>query len=50
MNRAMHDKLLKLKIPHDYTERPGKHDWLYWSNAVDYQMLFFRKYFDRVLK
>ncbi|MDB5211866.1 MAG: XynC protein, partial [Sediminibacterium sp.] len=22
MNRAMHDKLLKLKIPHEYTERP----------------------------
>ncbi len=50
MNRAMHDKLLKLKIPHDYTERPGKHDWAYWNNAVDYQMLFFRKYFDKVLK
>lgn len=50
MNRAMHQKLLKLKIPHEYTERPGKHDWKYWENSIDYQFLFFRKYFDRVLK
>lgn len=50
MNRAMHEKMLKLKIPHDYTERPGKHDWAYWSNAIDYQMIFFRKHFDRVLR
>lgn len=47
MNRAMHDKLLRLKIPHEYTERPGKHDWAYWANAIDYQMVFFRKYFDK---
>ncbi len=45
-NRALHEKLLQLKIPHDYTERPGKHDWAYWRNAVEYQLLFFRKYFD----
>jgi S-formylglutathione hydrolase FrmB len=50
MNRAMHEKMLKLKIPHEYTERPGKHDWAYWSNSIDYQMLFFRKHFDKVLK
>ncbi len=50
MNRAMHEKLLKLKIPHEYTERPGKHDWKYWENSIDYQMLFFRKYFDKVLR
>jgi S-formylglutathione hydrolase FrmB len=47
INHALHEKLLKLKIPHDYTERPGKHDWNYWRNAVAYQLLFFRKYFDK---
>ncbi len=47
MSRAAHQKMLKLKIPHDYTERPGKHDWVYWSTAVEYQLLFFRNYFDR---
>ena len=50
MNRAVHEKMLKLKIPHEYTERPGEHNWKYWENAIDYQVLFFRKHFDRVLK
>ena len=48
MGRVVHQKMLSLKIPHDYTERPGKHDWKYWSNAVQFQLLFFRNYFDRV--
>ncbi|HEY6504917.1 MAG TPA: alpha/beta hydrolase family protein [Chitinophagaceae bacterium] len=47
INHALHEKMLRLKIPHDYIERPGKHDWNYWANAVKYQLLFFRNYFDR---
>jgi S-formylglutathione hydrolase FrmB len=47
MSRAAHQKMLQLKIPHDYTERPGKHDWRYWGRAVEYQLLFFRNYFNR---
>ncbi|HEU4473105.1 MAG TPA: alpha/beta hydrolase-fold protein [Flavisolibacter sp.] len=50
MSRAAHRKMLSLKIPHDYTERPGKHDWKYWGNAIEYQLLFFRRYFDRAAK
>lgn len=46
-NRELHSKLLELKTPHDYIERPGKHDWTYWRNAVAYQLLFFRKVFDK---
>jgi S-formylglutathione hydrolase FrmB len=46
-NHALHEKMLRLKIPHDYIERPGKHDWNYWANAVKYQLLFFRNFFDR---
>lgn len=46
-NHQLHEKMLKLKIPHDYTERPGNHNWDYWSNALQYQLLFFRNYFDR---
>lgn len=45
MSRAAHEKMLKLKIPHDYIERPGKHDWRYWANAVQYQLLFFSNHF-----
>lgn len=45
VNKALHEKMLQLKIPHEYTERPGRHDWPYWNNAVKYQLLFFRNYF-----
>jgi S-formylglutathione hydrolase FrmB len=47
MSRLVHKKMLDLKIPHDYTERPGRHDWRYWGTAVQYQLLFFKNYFDR---
>ena len=46
-NHALHEKMLHLGIPHDYIERPGKHDWTYWRNAVQYQLLFFHNYFTR---
>lgn len=46
VNRALHEALLKNKIPHDYTERPGNHDWNYWGNAIQYQALFFHNYFE----
>jgi S-formylglutathione hydrolase FrmB len=44
-NRKVHEKMMRLKIPHDYTERPGKHNWDYWRNAIKYQMLFFDEHF-----
>ena len=47
MSRAAHQKMLKLKIPHDYIERPGGHDWRYWRTAIQYQLVFFRNYFNR---
>ncbi len=47
MSRAVHARMLELKIPHDYTERPGRHDWNYWRTAVQYQLLYFRNYFDK---
>lgn len=45
MSKLAHEKMMKLKIKHDYSERPGKHDWAYWRNAIQYQALFFRNYF-----
>jgi S-formylglutathione hydrolase FrmB len=45
VNRQLHQKMLDLKIPHDYVERPGNHSWKYWANAVEFQMLFFKKQF-----
>ncbi|CAL8479378.1 putative tributyrin esterase (plasmid) [Caballeronia sp. S22] len=40
-NRTLHQRLLVLNVPHDYTERPGGHTWAYWRNAIRYQVLFF---------
>jgi S-formylglutathione hydrolase FrmB len=45
VNRALHQKLLDKKIDHDYVERPGEHNWIYWNNAVQYQLLFFHNFF-----
>lgn len=45
INSELHQKLLSLKIPHDYIERPGGHNWPYWANALQYQLLFFKKQF-----
>ncbi len=42
-NREMHKLLMANGTPHDYTERPGKHDWPYWENALPYHFLFFQK-------
>jgi len=47
MSKNLHEKMLALKIPHDYTERPGVHDWNYWGNAVKYQLLFFHEWFKK---
>ncbi|MBC6492363.1 alpha/beta hydrolase [Flavihumibacter stibioxidans] len=49
VNRSVHRKLMELRVAHDYTERPGRHDWNYWQNAIDYQLLFFRKRWDMEL-
>lgn len=46
-NREMHQLLLEAKYPHEYTERPGEHNRDYWGNAVDFQVVFFDKFFRR---
>jgi len=45
VNQSLHKKLDYYNIPHDYTIRPGKHNWEYWRNSVKYQLLFFYEYF-----
>ena len=44
-NRELHQKLQQLELNHDYSERPGGHTWVYWDNAIQYQMLFFKNKF-----
>lgn len=47
VNNNLHDKLLERNIPHDYISRPGGHNWPYWNNAIGYQLLFMRNFFDK---
>lgn len=47
VNRDLHRKLVEKKIAHDYTERPGKHNWDYWNNALPYQLLYFSRFFSK---
>jgi S-formylglutathione hydrolase FrmB len=45
VNRQLHEKMLYRNIKHDYIERPGGHTIEYWSNALQYQVLFFNNFF-----
>ena len=46
VNKSLHLRLLGKGIDHDFTTRPGGHDSTYWANSLDYQLLFFIKYFN----
>lgn len=47
VNKDLHNRLLARKINHDFITRPGGHSGKYWSNSVDYQILFFDKFFKK---
>lgn len=46
INDDLDTKMWEMKIPHDYTVRPGGHTWEYWTNALRYQMVFFNQFFN----
>lgn len=45
-NRRLHHKMLLLNIPHEYTERPGDHNWDYWRTNIGYQLHYFSNFFN----
>lgn len=45
VNKKLHEELLYRYISHDFITRPGVHDWKYWQNAVQYQLLFMSNFF-----
>ncbi|MDR1681571.1 MAG: esterase family protein [Prevotellaceae bacterium] len=47
VNIALHLLLKSNHISHDFILRPGEHNTAYWRNAIDYQILFFSRYFER---
>lgn len=47
VNEKLHEMLLYRNIQHDYVVRPGAHNWNYWANAVEYQLLFMHRFFGK---
>ena len=47
VNVKLHEDLLLRNIPHDFISRPGAHNWEYWTNAVEYQLLYMNHYFSK---
>lgn len=45
VNVSLHQKLLDRNIPHEFISRPGAHNWSYWGNAIEYQLLFMNRFF-----
>lgn len=46
-NRRLHQKMLQLKIPHEYTEKRGQHNWDYWKSSIPGQLRYFRDFFQQ---
>lgn len=42
-NRAFHAGLEESRIPHEYVEHPGDHNWPYWDEHVRDALVFHRK-------
>lgn len=47
VNNDFHNRLVERKVKHDFITRPGGHSGEYWNNSIDYQILFFDKFFKR---
>ena len=45
VNESLHLEMLRRNIKHDYIIRPGAHDAKYWKNSIEYQLLFFSRFF-----
>ncbi|WP_316793813.1 alpha/beta hydrolase family protein [Pedobacter frigoris] len=47
VNMKLHEQLQYSNIPHDFTIRPGAHNWDYWKNAIGFQLMFFNNFFNK---
>ena len=47
VNMKLHEQLQYNNIPHDFTIRPGAHNWEYWTNAIGFQLMYFNNFFTR---
>lgn len=47
VNEELHKEMVKENIRHEYIVGPGSHSNAYWSMAIDEQLAFFSKFFDK---
>lgn len=47
VNLDLNERLWARKVDHDFITRPGGHTGTYWNNSIDYQILFFDKFFKK---
>ena len=48
VNKNLHEKLMEQEVLHEFIIRPGGHSWEYWSNAIEFQLLFFNNHFEQM--
>jgi len=49
INNKVHQSLVERGIEHSYFVYPGAHTIPYWNNSIEYQLLFFDRYFKKSL-
>lgn len=47
VNQDLHTKLQNKKIPHDYSTRPGSHNWEFWTVSIQAHTQFMSRFFTR---
>ena len=47
VNQAFHEKLVAHEIPHDYSTRPGDHNWDFWRESIKIHLIFFDDFFNQ---
>lgn len=50
VNVALHDELTRRGIAHEFTSRPGAHNWEYWRRSLRDHLLFFHDVFTKGAK
>ena len=47
VNQALHEKLVSTEVPHEYSVRPGTHNWEYWRESIKSHLIFFDRFFQQ---
>ena len=48
VNQAFHEKLVAHEISHDYSTRPGDHNWDFWRESIKIHLIFFDVFLTKI--